>query len=269
MGIANQLRDINSAFGIIASFPELKSTPIVIGESDPDGCAACQSEQFGYRNRPIYASYTAECIAREFELAGKYGVNLEGALTWAFEFEDQPPFAGFRSLASDGIDLPVLNVFRMFSQMGGQQLAAESDHSASLDSILKGGVRTQPDVSALASLASNRLCVLVWHYHDDDVPGPAADIKLTLDGLPAKIVKAQIRHFRIDTDHSDAFTVWQHMGSPLQPTAQQFAALEKAGQLAELEPSEKIHFRNGQGVLHITLPREAVSLLVVEWRMPQ
>ena len=268
MGIANQLRDINSAFGIIASFPELKSTPIIIGESDPDGCAACQSEQFGYRNHPVYASYTAECIAREFELAGKYGVNLEAALTWAFEFEDQPPFAGFRSLASDGIDLPVLNVFRMFSQMGGQQLAAESDHSASLDSILKGGVRTQPDVSALASLASNRLCVLVWHYHDDDTPGPAADIKLTLDGLPAKIVKAQIRRFRIDTDHSDAFTVWQHMGSPMQPTPQQFAELEKAGQLAELEPSKKIHFRNGQGVLHITLPREAVSLLVVEWRMP-
>ncbi|MGH7993256.1 MAG: GH39 family glycosyl hydrolase, partial [Limisphaerales bacterium] len=81
MGIANQLRDINSAFDIIASFPELKSKPIVIGESDPDGCAACQSEQFGYRSRPVYASYTAECIAREFELAGKYGVNLEGALT--------------------------------------------------------------------------------------------------------------------------------------------------------------------------------------------
>jgi xylan 1,4-beta-xylosidase len=269
MGIANQLRDINSAFGIIASFPELKSAPIIIGESDPDGCAACQNEQFGYRHRPVYASYTAECIAREFELAGKYGVNLEAALTWAFEFEDQPPFAGFRSLASGGIDLPILNVFRMFSQMGGQQLAVESDHSASLDSILKGGVRTRPDVSALASLASNRLCVLVWHYHDDDTPGPAAGIKLTLDGLPARITSAQVRHFRIDTDHSDAFTVWQHMGSPMQPTPQQFAELEKAGQLAELEPSKKIRLRNGQSVLQITLPREAVSLLVVEWRMPQ
>ena len=164
---------------------------------------------------PVYASYTAECLARELELADKYGVNLEGALTWAFEFEDQPPFAGFRTLASDGIDLPVLNAFRMFSQMGGQQLATESDHAVSLDSILKSGVRAQPDVSALASRESNRLCVLVWHYHDDDMAGPAADVKLALDGLPAKITSAQVRHFRIDTDHSDAFTVWQRMGSPL------------------------------------------------------
>jgi xylan 1,4-beta-xylosidase len=265
MGVANQLRDMNSAFRIIASFPELKGKPIIIGESDPDGCAACQNEQFGYRNRPVYACYTAECLARELELANQYGVNLEGALTWAFEFEDQPPFAGFRTLASDGIDLPILNVFRMFSRMDGQQLAVESDHAVPLDSIVKAGVRGQADVSALASRESNRLCLLVWHYHDDDTPGPAADIKLTVDGLAARMANAQIRHFRIDADHSDAFTVWQRMGSPLQPTVKEFTELARAGQLTELEPAKKIRFRNGQTVLHLNLPREAVSLLVLEW----
>ncbi len=269
MGIANQLRNMDSAFRIVASFPELKNKPIVIGESDPDGCAACQGDQLGYRHEPVYASYTVECFARELELAGRCGVNLEGALTWAFEFEDQPPFAGFRTLASDGIDLPVLNAFRMFSQMGGQQLAVESDNAVPLDSILKGGVRAQPDVSALASLESNRLCILVWHYHDDDMPGAAAEVKLALDGLPAKIAKAQARHFRIDAGHSDAFIVWQRMGSPLTPSAKQYADLEKAGQLAELEPPETIRVRSGQTVLKFNLPREAVSLLVIEWNGPQ
>ena len=61
------------------------------------------------------------------------GVNLEGVLTWAFEFEDQPFFAGFRSLASNGIDKPVMNVFRMFAQMCGQRLAVQSDGAVSLD----------------------------------------------------------------------------------------------------------------------------------------
>jgi xylan 1,4-beta-xylosidase len=265
MGIANQLRDMNSAFRVVASFPELKDKPIIIGESDPDGCAGCQAPQLGYRNQPVYASYTAECIAREFELAAQYGLRLEGALTWAFEFEDQPPFAGFRTLASDGIDLPILNVFRMFSQMSGQQLAVESDHAVSLNSILKGGVRIQPDVSALASQESNRLCILVWHYHDDDTSGPAAGVKITLDGLPVRVTSARVRHYRIDADHSDAFTVWQRMGSPLQPTAEQFAELEKAGQLAELRPPGKIHVRDGRTDLKIILPREAVSLLVLDW----
>src|SRR5918992_3280786 len=37
MGISNQLRAIANGFQIVASFPELKSVPIVIGESDPEG----------------------------------------------------------------------------------------------------------------------------------------------------------------------------------------------------------------------------------------
>ena len=99
MGIANQLRTIDDGFRIVASFPELKAKPIVIGESDPDGCAACQGPQLGYRNGTMYSSYTAASFARKHDLAEQHGVNLEGALTWAFEFEDQPYFAGFRALA--------------------------------------------------------------------------------------------------------------------------------------------------------------------------
>jgi len=95
-------------------------------ESDPDGCAACQGPQLGYRNGTLYASYTAACFARNHELAEKHGVNLLGALTWAFEFEDQPIFGGFRALATDGVELPVLNTFRMLNRMGKNRLAAES-----------------------------------------------------------------------------------------------------------------------------------------------
>src|SRR5947208_12953301 len=127
MGIANQLATIDQGFAKIAAVPELKTKPIVIGESDPEGCAACQGASLGYRNGTMYSSYTAAVFARKHELAALRGVNLEGALTWAFEFEDQPYFAGFRSLATNGIDKPVLNVFRMFSKMDGQRLAVESD----------------------------------------------------------------------------------------------------------------------------------------------
>ncbi len=103
-------------------FPELKGRPIVIGESDPDGCAACPATVFpqnGYRNGTLYASYTAAAYARTLALAERHGVNFEGPLTWAFEFEDQPYFAGFRVLSTNGIALPVLNVFRMLGLMGG------------------------------------------------------------------------------------------------------------------------------------------------------
>ncbi len=265
MGIANQLRDMDSAFKIIASFPELKNKPIIIGESDPDGCAACQGDQLGYRNGSIYASYTAASIARELQLADRQGVNLEGALTWAFEFEGQLLFAGFRVLASGGVDLPVLNVFRMLSQMSGHRLAVESDGAVPLDDMLKHGVRVKPDVSALASLDKNRLCVLMWHYHDDDLPGAGAAVELALAGLPPEVHRVRYKEFRIDDRHSNAFSAWKAMGSPLQPTAEQFAQLEKAGQLAELESVDNLYITNRQAVFELNLPRQSVSLLLVDW----
>lgn len=265
MGIANQLRTIDGGFAIVAEYPELKHTPIVIGESDPEGCAACQGPQLGYRNGTMYSSYTAASFARIHDLADRHGVNLEGALTWAFEFENQPYFAGFRSLASNGLDKPVLNVFRMYGRMSGWRLAVQSSGEVPLDTILKDGVRGAPDVAALASLDHNQLCVLAWHYHDDEVPGPDAAVTLAVDGLPAAAGQARLAHYRIDATHSNAFTAWQRMGSPPAPTPEQYAQLEKAGRLERLETPATIPMHDSQVTLTFTLPRQAVSLLVLEW----
>jgi xylan 1,4-beta-xylosidase len=270
MGIAAQLQDIDRGFEVVASYPELKGRPIIIGESDPDGCAACPSTlypQNGYRNGTLYASYTAAAFARKHLLAERHGVNFEGAVTWAFEFEDQPYFAGFRVLATNGIALPVLNVFRMFGLMGtgGTRLEVESTHDAGVEALRQGGVRGTPDVAALASLRDRSLGILLWHYHDDDVPGPAAAIELSLSALPAGAGPVLLQHYRIDGDHSNAFETWKRLGSPQQPTPEQYAALEQSSQLALLNSPEWLHPTSGKLDLRLELPRQGVSLLVLDW----
>jgi xylan 1,4-beta-xylosidase len=264
MGIANQLRAINEGFGIVASFPELKGKPIVIGESDPDGCAACQGPQLGYRNGTMYSSYTAASFARKHDLAERHGVNLEGALTWAFEFEDQRYFAGFRVLASNGIDLPVMNVFRMFSQMSGQRLSARSSGEVPLDDILKSGVRKTPDVAALAALDEGKLTILAWHYHDDDLAGPDAAISFELSGLPNRVGSPVLHHFRIDREHSNAFEAWKKIGAPANPSPEQYKHLERASQLAEIEPPRDVQIEGRKLSFKLTLPRQAVSLMRID-----
>jgi xylan 1,4-beta-xylosidase len=266
MGMANQLRNMDDAFAVIASFPEYKKLPIVIGESDPEGCAACREPRDAYRNGTMYSSYTAASFPRALELAAERGVNLEGALTWAFEFEDQPPFAGFRQLASAGLDLPVLNVFRMFGQLGGQQLAVDSTAGLTADRIRSKGVRGAPDISAQASLDGHKLAVLVWYYHDDDLPGPDAAIHLALEGLPIAAGEVTVRQYRIDATHSNSYAAWLRMGSPYPLSEQQFAALEQAGKLGELEPEKNVEAKERRLDIPITLPRQAVSLLVVQWK---
>jgi xylan 1,4-beta-xylosidase len=266
MGMSSQLKNMNDAFAVIASFPEYKNTPIVIGESDPEGCAACREPRDAYRNGTMYSSYTAASFPRAVELAEKHGVNLEGALTWAFEFEDQPPFAGFRALASDGLDLPVLNVFRMFAKMSGQRLAVESSAGLDAETIRAKGVRGNPDVSALAALDQGKLTVLVWHYHDDDVPGPEAKVELNLTGLAIPDGQVKIQQFRIDADHSNSYEAWKQMGEPMQPSPEQYAKLESAGKLAQLDQPDSLSVQGGQAKINLDLPRQAVSLLVLTWK---
>ncbi len=265
MGMATELRNTSDAFSVIAAFPEYRHTPIVIGECDPEGCAACQGAQDAYRNGTMYSSYTAASFPRLVELADRYDVNLEGALTWAFEFENQRPFAGFRVLATAGIDLPVLNVFRLFAKMSGDNLRVESSAGLGAAEILAHGVRVQPDVSAQASLGSNQLAVLVWHYHDEDVAGPAALVKLNLKNLPVAGGAMRCEQFRVDENYGNAYAEWLRMKSPMPLTPEQHRQLEQAGQLAPPEVTPAVQIKNGSANFEFTLPRQGVSLLLFRW----
>jgi xylan 1,4-beta-xylosidase len=264
MGISNQLRAMDDGFSIIGSYPETKNKPIIIGESDPEGCAACQGDQLAYRNGTMYSSYTAASFPRALDLADKRGVNLEGAVTWAFEFENQPYFAGFRDLATNGIDKPVLNVFRMFSKMDGERLPVQSDSAVKLDEMLKSGVRGKPDVSALASMKGKRATVLVWHYHDDDLKGDEAEVTLQLSGVPAG--KPSCVRTLIDETHSNSFTIWKAQGSPQKPTAAQIQEMEEASKLAKVANPAEITTKGGVCELKFPLARQGVTLLELEWK---
>lgn len=264
MGIEKQLRDLAKGFETIASFPELKDKPIIIGESDPEGCAACASRYYpqnGYRNGLMYASYTAAVMPRHLDLAARYGVHLLGAVTWAFEFEDQPYFDGFRDLATNGIDKPVLNVFRMLGMVTGDRATVKSDSSISLSDLLVSGVKDRPDIQAMAAIDAHTASVLVWNYHDSE-KSPAAQATVSLRGLPAG--RIQLQQFRVDESHSNSYEAWRRMGSPQKPSAAQSAELEAAGQLQSMGSPEWIR-SDGSLVLTVILPAHAVSLLRLTW----
>jgi xylan 1,4-beta-xylosidase len=266
MGISNQLRAISNGFQIVASFPELKDKPIVIGESDPEGCAACSmatNPENGYRNGTMYSSYTAAQIARTYELADLHEVNLLGSVSWSFEFEDQPYFAGFRDLATNGLDKPVLNVFRMLGMMKGDRLRVRSTSAAALETIRDEGVRGQADVYALAAGSGRDLAIMLWNYHDDDLPAEPIDVKLVVEG--AADGRPTLTHYRIDQGHSNSYEAWKKMGSPQPPSTAQYAELERASRLATLAAPHRIRVNGRMLTTSVTLPRQAVSLITVKY----
>jgi len=266
MGIENQLRDLSKGFEIVAGVPELKDKPIIIGESDPEGCAACAQRYYpqnAYRNGLMYASYTAAVMPRHLDLAAKYGVNLMGAVTWGFEFENQPFFDGFRDLATNGIDKPVLDVFRMLGMMTGNRIPVTNEAESSLDSMIAGGVKAKPDVHAMAAIDTHSATVLVSNYHDSDKSGDAAPIDLTISGLPKG--RIQVEHFRVDDDHSNSFEAWKKMGSPASPSPEQYAQLEAAGQLHLLNSPRWENSTTGSLHVNFPLPLHGISLIKLTW----
>lgn len=267
MGMDTHFRHIEEGFAIVARHPEVKHLPVIIGESDPEGCAACgmrTNPENAYRNGTLYASYTAASIAREYDLAEQHGVNLLGAVNWSFEFEDQPWFAGFRDLATNGVDKPVLNVFRMLGMMGGERVAVTGDLAYDAASIRRNGVRGErTDINALASRDAHQISVLVWNYHDDDILDPGSPVELTIAGIPA--ATAVLRHYRIDNEHSNSYAAWKRMGSPAQPSAAQIAELERAGALAMLGAPVSLPVKQQRATIKMQLPRQGVSLVTLSY----
>ncbi len=264
MGMGHQLGTIKKGFELVASYPELKNIPIIIGESDPEGCAACQGESLGYRNGTMYSSYTAASFVRKMDLALLHDVNLKGALSWAFQFEDQPYFAGFRSLATNGINKPVFNVFRMFSMMEGERLKVTSDYEIPLDEIIEKSVRGNPDVSAIASKNGDMIFIMAWHYHDDDTIGPTADIHLELSGLDIEKGIIDIKRYLIDKTHGNSYTSWLQMGSPQDPDPAQINELNEKSELEETAYKGAEKIRRNSLLLNDRLERQAVVLYVIE-----
>jgi xylan 1,4-beta-xylosidase len=265
--MAPELRSIDRHFEIIASFPEFRNLPVIIGEADPEGCAACSvasgSRQNAYRNGTMYSSYTAASFARMYELADLRRINFEGATSWAFTFENVPWFDGFRELATNGVGKPVLNVFRMFGMMGGDRVAVAGNRM-NAQHIIANGVRGEhADVGALASRQGKEASVMVWNYHDDDVAAPDANVSLSIRNVPA--ARVLVRHYRIDEHHSNSYTAWLNMGSPQQVSKSQYAALEKAGKLELLDAPRWVDTRSGVATLPFALPRQGVSLVQLSW----
>ncbi len=269
MDLGQNLRTNRQGFAIIAEFSEYKKTPIIIGECDPEGAAALSSRVHpanGYRNGSAYAAYEVALMKHTLDLADRQGVNLQGVLTWAFMFDKKDYFEGFRTLSTNGIHKPVLNAFKMLGMLQGRRIPVISSGALGLERILENGIRNEPDIDGLAVATEESVQTLLWNYHDDMVKVAPASVELTINASLNNSKRARIAHYRIDDNHSNAYTKWLALNSPQTPAPDVSALLKAAGELELLEPVRFFNVRNGKVNLNFSLPRYGVSLIEIRWR---
>ena len=268
MELGRELENAATGFGIVRASEKFRELPIVLSEADPEGCGACSPEQHpedAYRNGTVYPAYTAAAMQGLLELAESERVNLIGFLTWAFEFEGQPLFAGRRTLATHGIDKPEMNVFRIAGLLGGERVAVTSSGAIPAESIVRAGVRQKPEIDALATRAGDSASVMLWNYQDDVAAGPEDEVRVSIRGVPTVVHRALLEEYRIDATHSNAFEAWKQMGSPQEPSAEQDAQLQAAGQLKMKGWPRWVTVEDGRIEQGIEMARESVALLRISW----
>ena len=268
LNLGTHLRDIDEGFAIIEKFPALRHLPVVLSESDPEPCAACDvasHPQNEYRLTSQYASYEADLLNGTLALAERHHINLEGTISWAFTFPGQPIFAGLRALTTHDVDLPLMNAFRMFGQMTGQRMSTTSDGALGVEHILQTRDAPESDVNVIATYHEHRMSVLIWNYHDNAGDSHAAEVRLLVKGLPQDARKMLLEHWRVDRDHSNSYTAWQNMGSPQNPSPAQYEQLKTAGQLQLLASPSWISHDGDAVEIDFTEPAQGLSLLDLQW----
>ena len=186
-------------------------------------------------------------------------------LTWAFTFPGTPYFAGYRALATNGIDLPVLSAFKLLGRLTGTRLPLTSEGAQPLNDILANGVRGAPDIDGMATQHGSTIQVLVWNYHDELVPADATPVHLTIEVAPSFGPLAKVSHLRVDEAHGDAYSAWVSQGMPADPSAEQIASLQAAMEPSLLVPDSTVTVNAEQLIaVDFALPRFGISLVTIQ-----
>jgi xylan 1,4-beta-xylosidase len=258
------IRHVVAGLDIITSYSNLLGHEVILSECDPDGWAAGSirdNPNLFYRNTEYYASYLACAVCKLIDLAHSRGPRVDGVLTWAFQFEDREYFAGLRTLSTNGVDKPILNVFRLLAQLGGTRLHLISANSRNpMRHEIGDDPHTPPDVSGIAAMNERGgIQVFLSSHHDDwDTKRPTV-VRIRLSGLEPGRTYSVWRQ-SVDESHGNAHTAWTHMGKPQPPDKAQLVELHNASRLkAERLPG--VSSIDGTVELQVTASTHSASLL--------
>ncbi len=108
------------------------------------------------------------------------------------------------------------------------------------------------------------LAIAVWngtldHHRGTGDPALDREVHLRISGLDASAY--ELRHQRVDAQHSNIVTTWRALGEPDWPDAAGWERLRAADRLETLEPPRTVRPEAGRLHLDIELPMPSVSLL--------
>ena len=239
----------------------------VISEADPDGWAAggrFDNPAFNFRNTEYFASYVASSYKNLYDMAEEMGIDFR-PLAWTFMFEGERCFEGTRTFTTQGIDKAVFNIFKMYAKLGYQRVDITSSRGMNPEKYADyWGDGQGAEINGWATLTGTKSAEILLYCHEDTWDTDSSyEISLAAANLPFE-GPYKVTHYRIDKNHSNAYTEWVRQGRPDYPDDCQYEAIKARDGLELLCPVQTVTPYNGKLKLEFNMPVKSVSLIVVE-----
>lgn len=239
---------------------------VVLSEADPDGWAAggmYDNINMNFRNTEYYASYMAASYYMTEKLAKEMNMDVR-PLAWAFMFVGERCFEGTRTFSTQGIDKAVFNVLKLYARMGYNELSLIS--SGDSDILLFKNYFSNGEAPVVAGMATqdenHNIQVSIFSHHDDWDCLTEQEVELTVENY-AYDGQIKLKQYRIDKEHSNAYSEWVRQGKPKYPTGEQYKAIKSKDTLEQIGQDEMLEVKDGKLTVKFLLPTHAISLFEI------
>jgi xylan 1,4-beta-xylosidase len=239
----------------------------ILSEADPDGWAAggrFDNVAFNFRNTEYYASCVASSYKNLYDIGIEMNIDFR-PLAWAFMFEGERCFEGTRTFSTQGINKAMFNTFKMYAKMGYQLLELTSSCKNIPEKYSDfWGEGMGAEINGWATLTGTKSVeVLLYNHEDSWNTEDNYKIELNLENLPFE-EPIKVTHYRIDKNHSNAYSEWIRQGKPDYPQGEQYNVIKARDGLELLNPIQTFEANNGKMKLEFDMPVKSVSLIIFE-----
>ncbi len=251
---------------ILKEYPHFDGIEFMNDESDivwQGNSGVWKESWLNFRNTHYFPGFVCKMVNRYCDIVeDKYGVNLSIVdsdnchLQW-----EKYLYSGNRSQftplvsypSTDIIKKPAFNGYVLLSRLGKQRLAVQCTND---DFSRKFGV--------LPTMTDDCLSVMVWNFEDgieDNVN--TRKVELSLEKLTDSLKNKSFKmvHYRIDSEHSNSYSIWNKNGKPEEPTIEQIKEIREKAGLELYEPVSDVKFTEDFTIV-LDMPMHSVSLLL-------
>jgi xylan 1,4-beta-xylosidase len=237
----------------IAAVPGTAGIPVYVTEGDIDiGLNVTTTENPGveYRNTEYHPVFECAFAKEMLDLAVKYPANpikclvFDGLFNPGFRI-----FEGQRTLfTAEEIEKPIFNAYRLLGKLGTQRVQLECSEKNTID--------------GMATRSGNKIQVMIYNYNESVDDEELKKVQLSVV-LPSS-GPYKLSHYRIDENHSNAYTIWKSMGKPYNPSETQIKQIKDRQRLELFEPERLIKVKNNKATIPVEMPHHSVSLFVFD-----